>query len=174
MKRVLLAKHKHGKTAYDISTKELRDKVSLVLLRSRLRDGTYQSPGEEIKELTEKQIEELPPGLRPMARSLRLSNNIGARNWRRSKQIWDDIERANLRDDGELAWNVLVAREGYEYEGLEAYKIQEVVPSYEQEAEVALSNLREEVKSLKVEVEKWKRRAAKHGCNVDEGDGECG
>lgn len=30
------------------------------------------------------------------------------------------------------------------------------------------------VASLLVDIEEWKRRAAKHGCNVDDGDPDCG
>jgi len=40
--------------------------------------------------------------------------------------------------------------------------------------DVELDHLRNEVRKLKVEVEMWKRRAAKHGCNVDTGDPDCG
>lgn len=45
----------------------------------------------------------------------------------------------------------------------------ETVPMAEEVLE-----LRDEIKKLKADRDEWKRRAAKHGCNVEKGDPDCG
>jgi hypothetical protein len=175
MKRVLVANHKHGKTVFDISTKERRDLVSLFLVKRRIKEGTYQDPGEAPRTYAEEDLQKIPAGLRELAREVAQRNRWQSRLFPRDKRLWDDANKAVATDDGALAWQVLVARSDCEYEGIEDHEILEVVnPLRPSEEEVELQNLRYEIRRLDEEVEKWKRRAAKHGCNVDTGDPDCG
>lgn len=177
MKRVLVARNNRTvyDDAFDISSRAQRGLVSLYLVRERLRCGVYYDPGEAPAEITEWEIEQLPLGLRPLAREMMYSYNERASRHAKEKGLWHSANKAVELHDGELAWNVLVARGSREGEQIMDHELIEVRnPLNPTGEDVELDHLRNEVRKLKVEVEMWKRRAAKHGCNVDTGDPDCG
>lgn len=117
--RILVLKEKHDTSYYDVATDEKLHKVALQIVKERLGDWIMKPdpPGKADEyNLTSEQVAALPEGLRKTYLSNLNHNKRMWREYEKQKAQYEAAVKAVEEKDGKLAFEVMKARQDYEYE----------------------------------------------------------
>lgn len=121
---VLLEDKHQNQEAILASEKGFAD-FCLRVLKDRMKSGAYYSNPNlpenqpEKPSLTPEQAAALPEGKVKKMAMLEIDNYIqGIKNWEHQKSFWDDANKAIKNKDGWLAYECLMGRAQYQYEGI--------------------------------------------------------
>lgn len=118
---VVVCKEKHGTRYYVVESEKELFRLSLNVLRGRLKSGHFyhEPPGRPAPpDFRAEDIPGMPASLREAATRQWGRYTTDMRDWERSVDQWTKVNRAASEADGSLAWEVLRERSDHEYESV--------------------------------------------------------
>lgn len=131
MKRILIAKEKHGDRYFDASTEELRNKAAFHLLSERFKEGYWYEWMNKAKEpskkdiLSQEEIDKLPEPYKKQATAKLKQYTKDRIRWVQNKNHYDYLKKVVEEKLVNKAYSVLIYFADGEYEGIELIDLEE-------------------------------------------------